>query len=136
MKTKMLALLMVCVFLQKTSFSQSKLPDPYSCAEVFKDVSYFWKLDSLGSNGARYFSYQKILDCKCDTLTVRFVKANLGKANKMRRTTDGIEYIYYYLDFKAMPKNYSGPYACFYISFMFTKTEDKLIKIFDGDFEY
>ena len=92
-------------------------------------LSYFWKLDSLANNGFRLCSYESILKSKVDTVPISFLLEKLGAPNKIQESNRGVDYIYYYFDYRKMPEGFDAAYACFYISFFFEKNDDYLKSI-------
>lgn len=106
-----------------------------SCSQVVSELSYYWKLDSSANNGFRLYTYKKFLDCKPDKIYADVLLTKLGKPNETRKTNKGTEYIYYYFDIKAMPKGYSAPLACWYISFKFENDANYLSSIQQGDID-
>src|SRR5690349_20571841 len=118
-----------------TQIDKSHLSD--SCSNVFNLVSYFWKKDSLANNGFRLYSYDSLLTCKVDKLSVDYMFNKLGKPNEVWNTNQGIQYVYYYFDSKKMPKEeYGEPMDCLYIYFMFNSKTKCLIGIGDGVMDY
>jgi len=99
-------------------------------------LSYYWKLDSLANNGFRLYAYKNILHCKVDKVARAFLFDKLGKPNKTWKTNKGVDYVYYYYDSKAMPKEFGSPLDCGYISFRFDKYEKYLLSIDEGNIDY
>ena len=106
------------------------------CSDIIEEVSYYWKLDSLANNGFRECAYRKVLKSKLDKISKSFLFEKLGKPNQISEKFNGdTEYIYYYFDIMAMPKNYDAPLATWYISFLFRKNEDCASWINEGDID-
>jgi hypothetical protein len=104
------------------------------CSDVIKEVSYYWKLDSLANNGFRECAYKKVLKSKLDKISKSFLLEKLGKPNEISENFNGdTAFIYYYFDIKAMPKTYEAPLAVWYISFFFKKNEDCASWVTEGD---
>ena len=88
-----------------TSFSQSKEDNVSDgCKDFLKNVSYFWKLDSLGQNGYRVCVYNGFLKCKFDKITLTELYERLGKPNYVSKDNSGTYYCYYYYDGITLPK--------------------------------
>jgi hypothetical protein len=60
----------------------------------------------LANNGARYYSYNRILNCKEYSFSLDFLISNLGKPNMVRENNAGVEYVYFCLDAKKMPETF------------------------------
>jgi hypothetical protein len=105
-------------------------------SKVVYQLSYFWKNDSLGTNGARLYSYKKLLSSKLDTMSEQYLYDKFGKPNRIKTSGQKVEYIYNYYDIKAMPREFRGPYACLYIGFLFDRQQKRLLKILEGDIDY
>jgi hypothetical protein len=105
-------------------------------SNVIKDISYFWKKDSLGNNGARLYSYKKILNARNDSISAELLLKYLGRPNETRSYTSGVTYVYLYLDMKAMPRGYPSIYAGWYVCFIFGVNREKLLGIYEGDIDY
>ena len=126
----------VLIFICCTCYSQKNKPDScLSCIEVVKELSYYWKLDSLASNGFRRYTFHKFLNCKLTPIYPDVLLNKLGKPNEIRKTNQGVEYLYYYFDIKKMPKNYNAPAACWYINFKFENDQNILSAIEEGDID-
>jgi hypothetical protein len=137
MKTVQIILFLFAFSGLNQALSQSKYDDSArNCSKVVSELSYFWKIDSLGNNGARYYSYHRLLHCKIDGINPEFLKEKFGRENMLRKTNKGVEYIYFCLDAKALKKDYKGPYACWYVSFMFSPDQQTLLSIYEGDMDY
>lgn len=107
-----------------------------SCSAIMNRISYFWIKDSLANNGFRALNFQDFLTCKVDNLTPEYLMLRLGKPNKIRETSHGIQYEYYYYDDHAMPENDTNrPGACGYILFSFSK-KNKFIEVGEGVIDY
>jgi len=114
--------------------SKSNLSD--SCSNIFNIVSYYWKLDSLANNGFRLYAYDRLLNCKNDSLTVVFLVDRLGKPNRIRTTNKGTEYLYYYYDSKAMPEAKNISFECGYVYFLFDGERNQLTSVGKGIIDY
>jgi hypothetical protein len=136
MKTSILITLSFVFFIYKGDAQVNKSHLSDSCSNVCKLVSYFWKLDSLANNGFRLYSYDRLLNCKVDKVSVDYLIMELGKPNEVRNTNQGIQYVYYYFDSKRMPKEYGNPFECGYIYFMFNNKTKILETIGDGVIDY
>jgi hypothetical protein len=131
-----LSFVLIMIFACKGSYSQKlDMDTTQNCLDVIKEVSYYWKLDSLANNGFRLSTHEKFLECKPDKIYADVLLNTLGKPNEIRKTNKGTEYLYYYFDIKSMPKDYSGPSACWYLSFKFENEENFLSSIEKGDID-
>jgi hypothetical protein len=101
----------------KTYSQKNKVFHSDSCRYVLNEVSYFWKLDSLANNGFRLYSHEKLLQCKINNITPEEIFDKLGRPDIVRKSSKGIEYIYYYYNgdlFKKMPgMSWEQLYLCF-----------------------
>ena len=113
----------------------SKVDSIPSCLQVANEVAYYWKLDSLASNGFRLYTVEKFINCKIGIVYADLLLNILGKPNETWKTNKGTEYIYYYHDSKKMPRNYKGPASCRFIAFKFENNENKLSAISEGDID-
>ena len=119
-----------------SSYSQKALRDTArTVLQVAKELSYYWKLDSLASNGFRLYTYEEFLKCNRDKVYADELLNRLGKPNKVRQTNKGIEYLYYCFDKRKMPKNYNAPSAIWYIAFKFENEQNTLSTIEEGDID-
>lgn len=136
----MKVLLIFAMFIFSTSiFSQELSVDSVSSSKVISDVSYFWKLDSLGNNGYRLCVYKQIVDSEIDQdkISRGFLVSKLGRPNKVWTTNKGIEWIYYVLDGKKLSSEFGGTLdVCVYISFLFDKYEKFLLSKSSGVLDY
>jgi hypothetical protein len=104
------------------------------CSDVIKEVSYYWKLDSLANNGYRRCAFRRLLESKLDKISRIFLLEKLGKPNEISDNFNGdTAFIYYCFDSKAMPENYRGAMAVGYISFLFRKNEDCVSWVTEGE---
>jgi len=125
----------ILICLSCFSYGQNNLNDSCKCSKILDNVSFFWKQDSLGTNGYRYLAYQKLEKCKMDTLKLSVLLEKLGKPNSIINSNVGVDYLYYYLDAAKLPAEADFPYACWHISFFFKKGDDKLDSIITGSQE-
>ena len=124
------------MFVCTNAYSQKNKGDTVRTSiQVANELSYYWKLDSLANNGFRLYTYKKFLESKPDKIYADVLLTKLGKPNEVRKTNKGTEYIYYYFDIRAMPKNYSAPMACWYINFKFENNQNYLSSIEEGDID-
>jgi hypothetical protein len=107
-----------------------------SCSNIAELVSYYWKLDSLANNGFRLYAYNRILNCKIDKLSVSYLLDKLGKPNKVSKTNQGTQFVYYYYDSKAIPSEKNRPFECGYIYFLFDDKKSMLTSIGEGVLDY
>ena len=122
--------LVFAFFLCLASFCQSNQNTQCDCSKVIDEVSYFWKNDSLASNGYRYLAYQQLKNCKIVSLDKSLLFGKLGKPNKTLKSIDGESYIYYYLDTQRLPVELGLASACWYISF-FYKNDSVFLQYID-----
>lgn len=88
------------------------------CSEIINELSYFWRLDSLGSNGFRLFSYELILKARLNTLIVDTLFKKFGKPNQTLKSQKDVTYLYYYLNPRKVPDPDYGSFgAIYYIGF-------------------
>ena len=99
------------------------------CSTVINEVSYFWGLDSVGSNGFRAATVSKILESKLDTISVTFLLSKLGKPNATRKSTSDVEYVYYYFNPYKIPREVGNSDVILYISFECKKNDVYVSKI-------
>jgi len=124
------------LFIHVRLYAQLHLSDTLlNCSKVIKDLSYYWKLDSLANNGFRLYTYDKLLNCKVDKVDRALLFGKLGKPNQTQKTNKGTEYYYYYFDKRAMPRDFEAPNACWYISFQFDEYGKYLLSIREGDMD-
>jgi hypothetical protein len=107
-----------------------------SCSNIFKDEMYiyFWKKDSLANNGARFFSFSKLLTCRLDSIDSLFLVKSLGRPNKIYKYNTEVVYLYNFFNAKTLPKDIAIPLARWYIGFVF-KYDGKgfIYRIYNGD---
>lgn len=134
MKLLFCLVIMMCIY-TSAHCQKEKVDSSLSCLQVAGELSYYWKLDSIANNGFRRYTYNRFLNCKLDKIYADVLLNKLGRPNEIRKTNKGTEYLYYYFDIKAMPKNYNAPKACFYISFKFENEGNYLSSIDEGDID-
>lgn len=115
--------------------AQKKEVKPIGCSRLLEDISYFWKLDSLGSNGYRMRTYECIKNCHLDGIDTLFLFSKLGKPNEVMKSQNDISYIYYYLDVRRVPAELEYAYACWYISFVFKNGKQEIEYIYEGSLD-
>ena len=94
------------IFVSDTANSQvSDSTDSLKCSRVLRDLSYFWKLDSLANNGFREANRKKLMACASDTISKDFLLKQLGTPNKLWVNNHVIEYVYFYHDYNAIQKD-------------------------------
>ena len=104
------------------------------CSSVIKDLSYFWKNDSLGNNGFRYYAYKRILNSKLDTLSVDSLIMYLGKPNNIIESTTTQTYIYNFFDMNKMQGDYKGRYV-YYIGFDKKNKDTHFFRVYEWSSE-
>lgn len=137
MKTKGIIIVLFILSTVLTSlncYSQGNRRDTVQvCSQLMKELGYFWKLDSLGNNGFRLYTYNKLLRCKIDEVTIAFLFSKLGKPNRVWAEGHGVVYRYNFFDYSKMPKGYDAPLSCRFLSFVFRIDEKYLLFITEGD---
>lgn len=125
--------ILIAAFAYLNSFSQqNELFHSDSCRYVLKELSYFWKLDSLANNGFRLYVYERFLRCKLNNITTEELNEKLGKPDKVNHTNNGTEYIYFYYNgdlFRKMPNMLSEQ---LYLIFRFKNGSKYLELITEG----
>jgi hypothetical protein len=117
---------------------KSQQLDSNSTSRLVENYSYFWRLDSLGSNGFRLQTYVSLLKSKIDTLTQETLIKEFGAPNKIwdHLSGKGKTYVYHVLNGSKMPKN-SGYYSlgCTAVCFVFDSEDKYLIAIKQVDID-
>jgi hypothetical protein len=102
---KILLISILMIFFSINGMCQAKTAQfSDNCSYVLDAVSYFWKLDSLGSNGFRLYAYERIMKCKMDKISLSYVLDKFGKPNMVRKDDSGVYYCYFYYDGNTIPK--------------------------------
>ena len=133
MRQLLLSILFLASF--QATYAQKFIKDTLPTSTVVKQLSHYWRIDSLAGNGFRLYSVNELLKSKLDTVSENFLIRQLGKPNELRKTNHGTEYVYYFFDIKAMPSGYNAPLACFYIAFLFKMNEKNASEIVEGDID-
>lgn len=139
MKMKTQILLVFFIFFFQCAFSQkipAPMPEVPTTSFLMKDISYFWKMDSLGNNGYRNCSAYNLLKSKLDTISRNYLIDKLGKPTRISIAFNGYEsYIYNIFDATMMNSNYRGPLSTVHIFFLFKKNDlyVSIIDIVDND---
>jgi len=117
--------------------AQGKKPDfSDSCSNMINILSYYWKLDSLGSNGFRLYTYDRLLKCKLNDVMDTVILSKLGRPNNIRLTNLGTQYVYYYYDEKSIPPKRAHAFECGYIFFLIDTKTKRLLFIDQGVLDY
>lgn len=133
---KQILILLIFIALAIVSHSQTVKKDTLTpTTKIINRISYYRKLDSLAGNGFRLYTYDQLLKSKLDNVSKKFLVERLSKPNQLRNTNHGTEYVYYYFDIKAMPKDYDAPLACWYIAFQFRTQENYASELVEGDMD-
>ncbi len=103
------------------------------CVELVKRLSPDWKLDSSGNGGFRRENTKYLLACKTDGLTKDALLQSLGKPNQIRDTNKGKQYLYYYYDYRTLPKGKDGPLGYAYVYFTIPDGKNLVSYISEGD---
>lgn len=124
------SIFLIFVALAMVTHSQAAKKDTLvPTTKILSRLSYYWKLDSLAGNGFRLHTCNQLLKSKLDGVTKKFLVKSLGKPNQLRDTNHGTEYVYYYFDIKAMPKDYDAPIACWLLPFNLSQMKTMLQKL-------
>lgn len=84
-----------------------------NCSKKIDELSFFWKMDSLGTNGFRAYTYKYLIECNKDSVTIDYLIDKLGKPNQISGGRSGETYYKYtVLD---SPKLYPSPYIEFIV---------------------
>ena len=127
----LLCVLLTCAtfgFGQKQSSSKSN-----DCVELIKGISSDWKLDSTGNGGFRRENIKYLLTCNTQNLTNLLLLQELGKPNQIRETNKGKQFLYYYYDFRTLPKGIDGPVGYAYVVFTVPNEQRFVSSIEEGD---
>lgn len=100
------------------------------CSEYINNISYYWKLDSLPSNGYRKQVYPIFHNTIIDSVSYSYLLDKLGTPHNIIADTLGKEIIVEYLvyDFHRMPNDYDGVIGFNVIQFIFDSKFKLLIK--------
>lgn len=113
--------------------SVSKVGEPTS--KLIVEISADWKHDSLTKLGLRQKNAARVLRSKLDSVTKFDLLTNWGRPNEIRNTNHGQELVYYYFDYRVMPKGHDAPLACWYIAFLFPAKSNLATELRDGDID-
>jgi len=95
---------LVGIYMASTSFilnAQTLEPSRRAtCSAVINSMSYYWKLDSLPSNGYRQVTKNNLLECSVDSVSADFILNKLGTPSWETGNEYCIEYAYVYYDWK------------------------------------
>jgi len=127
-------LLLLFLFFTLNTYAQKKGKQSRS-SDIISELSYFWKIDSLGTNGFRLYTYEKVLNSKLDTLKPSVLINKFGNPNEVLESTKDVTYIYFYLNPTKMPSSFEAPNAIFYIGFIRNKHEKMIRKIIKWSFD-
>ena len=100
-----------------------------TCSTVLRDVSYFWQLDSLGTNGFRLYAYEGLLKCRLSRLTLPILLDMLGKPNFVRKANDASYYCYNYYDGRLLPREAGYTREVLFLSFRYDSDKPYLINV-------
>lgn len=113
--------------------SQQIVDTSNNCTNIINRLSYYWKLDSLGTNGFRLYTFEKILKSHFDNVSRSLILDKLGQPNQIVKSNYGQEYRYYYYDFGRMPKGFDGAPAIYFLTFKYGDY-DKFAKVVEIGF--
>jgi hypothetical protein len=134
MKYILIFLLFICI--GSRSYSQVPTQCKDTCGYYFESISYFWKLDSLGTNGYRLQVYRCLATCNKGKITEEVLLQKLGKPNETHRDNKGtIYYIYYFFDGKSIPKEADLARTRMFIFFRFDKGSPYLAAVGDDHYD-
>lgn len=105
----------------KITKAQSSNDCQHTCDYLYESISYFWKLDSLGTNGFRNEVHKCLFSCYNDSLNKEFILSRLGKPNESGRDSNSDYLIYHYFNGRLLPKEAGFSMEFFFIIFRFTK---------------
>jgi hypothetical protein len=126
-------ILMSFLFFPKAKSQTPSNGDAKECERIYRNLSQEWKADSTGNGGFRLQHSTQLLSCKGFRVTKSFLLETLGKPNHIREVYKGIQYLYYNYDCRTLPKDRSGPRACWYVFYQFADGADSAILVDDGD---
>jgi hypothetical protein len=106
------------------------------CMTLMNRLSENWKQDSIGNNGFRRDNSKYLLSCKQQGLTKNLLLTYLGKPNQIRDTNKGKQFLYYYYDFRTLPKGKDGPLGYAYIVFTVPDGQEFVSNIDEGDADF
>jgi hypothetical protein len=126
--------LFISLFFSFFSFSQSEKPGlTDSCStRIFTAVSYFWKNDSLGTNGFRLYTFNELLKCEPTKLPISYVFEKLGNPNNVREDETGAYYFYFYFDGRNIPKEANLSLVRLYICYKIKHAGKYVEYVFKG----
>ena len=104
--------------------------------EFLDDISYFWKLDSLGNNGFRYAMFKGLLTLPKNQISVPVLLDKLGRPNEKKGSNTGISYyVYHVIDGKRLPEaNVVQPLIVWKILFIYENGVLNAIGMEHGDY--
>lgn len=80
----------------REAHAQKFVKDTLPTTKIIKQLSYYWRIDSLAGNGFRLDSVNELLKSKLDNVSKVYLLEQLGKPNELRKTKHGTEYVYYF----------------------------------------
>ncbi len=118
-------------------FAQNPGKQEFDCSLIIEQMGYFWKLDSIGTNGFRLFASEKIIKARIDTVSRDFLISKFGNPNRVWKQLfgKGEILVYHTFDVSKMPKDYDAPLSCSYIGFLFLPDRKYLVSISEGDID-
>jgi hypothetical protein len=136
MKVKAFSLFIGLLLISIDTLGQQLSKDTLNlCSRIIELKSYYWKLDSLGANGYRLCSSDEILKCQLDKIKLDDLLKYFGKPNKVEKSSQGVEYIYYYFDYRRLPKEVNSVAAIYFIGFFFKDDSKYVNEITSGYYE-
>ncbi len=102
---KYILLIKLSVLLTLNVSSQPKVDLSNDCSNRMAMVSYYWKIDSIGTNGYRLCAFNQLIDCNLSDVTKLILFQNLGRPNKVDNDETGVYYIYYIFNGPEIPKS-------------------------------
>lgn len=111
-----------------------KAGDSLIKVDYLESVSYFWKMDSLGTNGYRYCAYPLILNyIDKNKLTVEHLVNHLGKPTEISNNRGTTYYKYHYFNGSLIPIEANLATELFYIYFEANEGSNYISKIGKGE---
>ena len=115
--------------------SKCNAQDSVSVSMQLKYISYFWKLDSMATNGLRYFSSTYFLKCKIDSVRREDIITALGTPNRISKDpiSGGETLVYFTLNPTKLPTKSEWPAARYFIAFVLDPATRRLISMYEED---
>jgi hypothetical protein len=130
-KYAMKLLILSCIIFATFTVSAQPIDSTHAdnCSKYMEIWSYFWKNDSLGTNGFRLQTFKWFLDCKMSKINKSFLVDKLGPPNSINMDRSGVYYLYYYYNGRAIPEKANLSLEKLSLVFFFKETNDYIEKI-------